>query len=64
MTLEDVLETLLGMEIQDEMDDVEDMRLLARQQWEKRARALGISLEMVEEGETGKSCPVKSDNSS
>lgn len=64
VTLEDVLETLLGMEIQDEMDDVEDMRLLARQQWEKRARALGISLEMIEEGETGKSCPVKSDNSS
>jgi CBS domain containing-hemolysin-like protein len=45
VTLEDVLETLLGIEISDEMDDVEDMRLLARQRWEKRAKKLGINLE-------------------
>ena len=42
VTLEDVVETLLGMEIVDEMDTVEDMQVLARQQWEKRARALGL----------------------
>ena len=42
VTLEDVVETLLGMEIVDEMDRVEDMQALARQQWEKRARALGL----------------------
>ena len=40
VTIEDVVETLLGMEIVDEMDRVEDMRVLARQQWEKRAKAI------------------------
>lgn len=58
VTLEDVLETLLGMEIQDEMDDVEDMRVLARQQWKKRAKALGIKVEITEESQAGKSDPV------
>ena len=47
VTLEDVLETLLGMEIMDEVDKVEDMQLLARQQWEKRALALGIDLDLL-----------------
>jgi CBS domain containing-hemolysin-like protein len=42
VTLEDVVETLFGMEIMDEMDSVADMQALARQQWEKRARSLGI----------------------
>ncbi|MEJ2246884.1 MAG: hemolysin family protein [Acidobacteriota bacterium] len=44
VTLEDVVETLLGLEIIDEMDRVEDMQVLARQQWEKRARALGLDM--------------------
>ena len=39
VTMEDVVETLLGMEIVDEMDETEDMQALARQQWEKRAKA-------------------------
>ncbi len=43
VTLEDVVETLLGMEIVDEMDEVSDMRALARKQWEKRAEALGVA---------------------
>ena len=42
VSLEDVVETLLGMEIVDEMDRVEDMQALARQQWSKRAKALGL----------------------
>ena len=42
VTLEDVIETLLGIEIMDETDTVADMRELARQQWLKRARSLGI----------------------
>ncbi len=42
VTLEDVLETLLGVQIMDEMDSVENMRLLARQQWERQAEELGI----------------------
>jgi len=50
VTLEDVLETLLDMEIVDEMDSVTDMQLLARQQWEKRAKALGLSLDDSSKG--------------
>ncbi len=49
VTLEDVVETLLGMEIIDEMDKVADMRVLARQQWEKRAKTLGIEIEAAQE---------------
>ncbi|UCH93773.1 MAG: CBS domain-containing protein, partial [Candidatus Aminicenantes bacterium] len=45
VTLEDVVETLLGMEIVDEMDKIEDMQTLARQQWAKRARALGLKVD-------------------
>lgn len=45
VTLEDVVETLLGMEIVDEMDKVEDMRALARRQWEKRAKAVGLTID-------------------
>jgi CBS domain containing-hemolysin-like protein len=40
--MEDVVETLLGLEIVDEADSVEDMQALARQQWFKRARELGM----------------------
>lgn len=42
VTMEDVVETLLGLEIVDEADSVEDMQALARQQWFKRARDLGM----------------------
>ena len=42
VTTEDVVETLLGMEIVDEMDKVQDMQAMARQQWAKRAKALGL----------------------
>ncbi len=45
VTLEDVVETLLGMEIVDEMDKVKDMQALARQQWAKRARAMGLEVD-------------------
>ncbi|MCO6478605.1 MAG: HlyC/CorC family transporter [Phaeodactylibacter sp.] len=42
ITMEDVIETLLGLEIVDEQDNIEDMQSLARQNWEKRARNLGL----------------------
>ena len=42
VTMEDVIETLLGLEIVDELDVVEDMQTLARKNWETRARALGL----------------------
>ena len=42
VTMEDVIETLLGLEIVDELDDEVDMQLLARRNWEKRARSMGL----------------------
>ncbi len=42
VTLEDFMETLLGLEIVDEVDTVEDMQALARDQWRKRAIELGL----------------------
>ena len=42
VTLEDVMETVLGMEITDEFDDQTDMQLYARQKWKERAKELGI----------------------
>jgi CBS domain containing-hemolysin-like protein len=44
VTLEDVVETLLGIEILDEGDKVEDMQQLARQLWGRRAQRMGIRL--------------------
>ncbi len=47
VTMEDVIETLLGMEIVDELDRSEDMRALARRSWECRARAHGLIEEVA-----------------
>ena len=42
VTMEDFIETLLGMEIVDEIDTVEDMQAMARDQWRKRALKEGL----------------------
>ncbi|MGJ8664130.1 MAG: hemolysin family protein [Marinicella sp.] len=42
VTLEDVIETLLGLEIVDELDQVKDMQAYARSQWLKRAASRGM----------------------
>jgi CBS domain containing-hemolysin-like protein len=42
VTMEDVIETLLGLEIMDESDNVSDLQLQARKNWEARAKKLGI----------------------
>jgi CBS domain containing-hemolysin-like protein len=42
VTMEDVMETLLGMEITDESDSTVDMQALARKNWEQRARRIGL----------------------
>lgn len=42
LTMEDIIETLLGLEIVDESDDTEDMQALARRNWKRRAQKLGI----------------------
>ena len=47
VTMEDFIETLLGLEIVDEIDTAKDMQAMAREQWRKRARGLGLI-----EGET------------
>jgi len=39
---EDVIETLLGLEIMDESDNVADLQQLARKSWENRAKKLGL----------------------
>ncbi len=44
VTMEDVIETLLGIEIVDEIDAIEDMQKLAREKWERRAKKMGIVL--------------------
>jgi CBS domain containing-hemolysin-like protein len=45
LTLEDVMETLLGLEIVDESDLAVDMQELARRKWRRRARAMGLGIE-------------------
>jgi CBS domain containing-hemolysin-like protein len=44
VTMEDAVETLLGLEIMDEMDSTSDMQELARRRWRKRAEAMGVDL--------------------
>lgn len=49
VTMEDVVETLLGLEIVDEVDSTKDMQVLARRQWLRRARRLGLVPEDLED---------------
>ena len=44
VTLEDVIETLLGLEIVDEADTAADLQELARELWRKRAAELGVEI--------------------
>lgn len=46
---EDVIETLLGLEIMDETDNVADLQALARKSWETRAKRMGIIEDNKEE---------------
>jgi CBS domain containing-hemolysin-like protein len=45
LTLEDILETILGIEIVDEGDHIDDMRKLARRLWRKRANRMGLDVD-------------------
>lgn len=45
VTMEDIMETLLGREIMDEFDGIEDMQEYARNQWRSRAKKLGLIIE-------------------
>lgn len=55
VTLEDVFETLLGLEIVDEIDRVEDMQALARQMMDRRVERLGMKLSDDEQDENNSS---------
>lgn len=45
VTMEDLIETLIGLEIVDEEDKVTDMRVLARRLWRRRAGRMGLDLD-------------------
>ena len=45
VALEDVPETLLGIEILDEGDKIGNLQQLARQLWARRAERMGIAVE-------------------
>lgn len=49
VTQEDVIETLLGLEIMDESDSVADLQAHARKSWENRAKRMGIIDDLKEE---------------
>lgn len=53
VTMEDVVETLLGLEITDEADTVEDMQILARQRWRDRMTAMGLDPDSMPDGGPG-----------
>ena len=42
VTMDDLFETILGLEIMDETDDVADLQKYARDMWQKRAKDMGI----------------------
>lgn len=48
VTIEEVMETLLGIEIVDEFDKSHDMQEYARQKWQERALKLGL----IQEGDS------------
>ena len=57
VTLEDILETVVGVEIMDESDEVADLQEVARKLWRERAQKKGVGSEelaaMSEAGEAG-----------
>lgn len=48
VTLEDVMETLIGLEITDESDTVADMQAFAHRRWKERVSELGIDPDSLE----------------
>jgi CBS domain containing-hemolysin-like protein len=45
VTLEDVIEAILGLEIVDELDTTEDLQKAAQDNWKTRAKLMGIEVE-------------------
>lgn len=55
VTMEDVLETLLGMQIVDEADRVKNLREVARAKWRERAKLLGTEIVEPDKEDAGPS---------
>ena len=49
ITMEDILETLLGLEIMDESDKTSDMQQYAKRMWKRRAKEMGITIPKEDE---------------
>lgn len=49
VSLEDLMETLLGADIVDEADQATNMQQLARQRWKRRVEALGLDVTVAEQ---------------
>ena len=47
VTQEDIVETLIGLEITDETDRVEDMQVLAHQRWRDRMKVIGLDPDSI-----------------
>lgn len=52
VTLEDVVETLVGIEIVDEADRDVDMRKVAREKWSRRMETRGIDISEITTNQT------------
>jgi CBS domain containing-hemolysin-like protein len=52
VTMEDVVETLLGLEIVDELDQHVDMQAMARRRWRERARRMGLAIDPADDAPT------------
>ncbi|QEG43089.1 hemolysin family protein [Roseimaritima ulvae] len=57
VTLEDIVETLLGMEIVDEEDADVDMQKVARERWNQRAEKLGLKVIADNKSDNGSDSP-------
>jgi CBS domain containing-hemolysin-like protein len=62
VTIEDVFETLLGIEIVDESDKEADMQVLAKELWRKRMDKLGLDSKYIQELEEAVNNPTKKQN--
>ena len=47
ITQEDIIETLLGLEIMDETDAITDLQKYARTKWKERARSMGLNVDDI-----------------
>lgn len=68
VTLEDVVESLIGIEIVDEVDTIDDMRRLARRKWEARMKKAGMDIGPTEfhadDGDDSENSPTQRESES